>query len=49
MTAMGAPGVGLQIRKVCVPGYVNARRGITGPGQQCAYLRLITLKQYDLN
>ena len=48
MTAMVAPGVGLQIRKVRVPGYVNARRGIIGSGEQCAYLRLVTLKQYDL-
>jgi hypothetical protein len=46
---MVAPGIGLQIRKVCVPCYVNVRRGTARPGEQCAYLRLVTLKQYDLN
>ncbi len=46
---MAAPHIGLQIREVGVPGDVDTRRGIAGRGQEGAYLRLVTLEQYDLD
>ena len=46
---MATPLIGLQVRKVCVPGDINTRHGLAWLGEKREDLRLIALKQYDLN
>src|SRR5689334_10016993 len=46
---MPAPLIGLQVGKVCVPGDIYTRHSLAGLGEKSCDLRLIALKQHDLN
>ena len=39
----------LQVSKVCIPGNIDTRHGIVRLGEQRHDLRLVALKEYDLN
>src|SRR5712692_1330358 len=47
--AMAAPGIGLQIREICIPRNVDARRRIAGRSQQSLDLPLVAQEEYDLD
>jgi hypothetical protein len=44
-----APGIGLHIGEIGIPGYVNSRRRVRGPGQERGNLHLIALEQHNLD
>src|SRR6516165_12050156 len=48
-TRMAAPLIGLQVGKVCVPGNIDMRQNLTRLGEEREDLRLVALKEYDLN
>jgi hypothetical protein len=47
--AVVAPGIGLHIGEIGIPGYVNSRRRVRGPGQERGNLHLIALEQHNLD
>src|SRR3954453_17175420 len=48
-TGMAAPLIGLQVGKVCIPGDIDARQGLARLSKERDHLRLVALKEYNLN